>query len=658
MKFFIRGLFLFAIVIGLLLGFFSLYAHFLMDYSLDSLTYVSSAARQNSQSDVKLSNASQNVYRAMIEDMALEEAAQDDLDMQNLVLLDLASRSLDEAQYRAGYARANVYLDQVLETKKPERSAVLLLMDRMTKSFFEAAHSVQRFFVYLSQRLFKKESAKEKVELEEYASALLLNQAQEREHQGLRKDAEERYKKFLELYPSHPERAFAAVSLGNILIKERKSAEAVKFLKKIQAEFSGRSENRLIAKLLRRAETVQAKQLLIEQLKKQMLQEKDSSARQAIFLRLGVAYMATHQMQKAEAIFSKLQGVKDPKIRQKAGFYLGWIYKAANDYDKSAGVFSQLLAESELDAELELGVRAQLADALYKKGDVKNSEAQYQAISIKADAVQNDPSAKKSGARSAWRAFSELELVNIYSFDLKDQRGVREHLDKLINLAESGVDYRALELTLKRSGKISLRDLGFQALVEKRVTRALDFFTKYLSEYPDDALTMSGLATVYVLMGDLESARTYAQKGYERQVTEYSMLMLGYVESLMGNYKGAIQRYRQVLSSNPSSTSAGFNLAYVYLMASEYQKALDIMEPLEKQMAGIPDKKFMRAKTLNNIGYCYWAMGNTAKDAEFFRKALEVSPGFDIAKKNLEELKNRTSEVKAATFLDEGGEIS
>ncbi len=648
MKFFIRGLFLFALVIGLLIGCFSLYAQFLMDYSLDSLTVVASAARQNSASDDNLSITSQNVYRSMVQDMALEEASQDDIDMENLALLDLASRSLDEAKYRAGYARANVYLNKIMANKKPKRNIILVQMDYLTKSFWKWMESARKFLGYALSRVSLKKQVEKKIGLEDYASSLLLNQAQDREMQGFLSEAEAKYKKFMELYKNHPNRSMAAISLANILIRERKFAEARRFLQALQPEFYGRGESDLISKLLQRIDFIETKQQLILKLKDQMLKEKSASARQAIFLRLGVAYMATHQLEKAENIFLKLSELKDSKIRQKAGFYLGWIYKSKADYGKSARVFNKLLTDSELEAELELGVRAQLADVYYKRGDVEQSVEQYRVVSVKGNAEGD--SAKSN--QSAWTSFSELELVNIYSFDLKNTGAAREHMDKLINLAETANDYKTLETTLERAGKITLRDLAFQALVEKKVTRALDFFTKYLSQHPDDALTHTGLATVYALMGDMENALVYAKKGFEGQSSEYATLMLGYIEGLRGDYQSAIKRYRQVLSMAPDSSPAKFNLAYIYLKIEEYQKALDIMLPLEETLKSNEDKKFLRAKTLNNIGYCYWGLGNSSKDVEYFRKALDVMPDFDIAKRNLSETRSRSVAPEASDIMD------
>lgn len=648
MKFLLKGLLIFAAVIGVLFASFSLYAHFLMDYSLDSLTIVAAATRENSRSDEKFSNASQNMYQGIIRDVAVEEASKDDADLQSLILLDLVSRSLDDAQYRTGYVRASNYLGSVMENKKP-KNFFFRFMDSVLKSIANGYKSMMDFLKYSLGRGQKKEKKEGvSIELEDYASSLLLNQAQEKEQNGLLYQAEERYRKFIESYKNSPKRPMAVISLANVLIQERKFKEADAFLREVQPEFSGSEEGEIIDKLIRRLNVIGEKLKLIVKLKRQVLKEKDIVRRQTLFMKLGSAYVATYQFDKAESVFSKLKNSEDVDIRQKAGFYLGWIYKNNAQYDKSAQIFKRLLEDPELREASEYALRAQLADVYYKKGDAKQAAEFYKTVSLMEDPDRRG-SSKKTG--EAWASFSESELVNIYSFDLKDPREARQHMDKLMNLVGSSNSAQSLALTLEWAGKISLRDLAFQALVEKRLTRALDLFTKYLAQNTDDSLTLTGLATVYALMGDLDSAYAYALKGYERQASEYSMLMLGYIEGLRGNYAGSIERYRQALALQPNSSAAKFNLAYSYLRMKEFQTSLDVLIPLQKSIEGVEKEKFLLAKTLNNIGYCYWGMGQAPKDVEYFQKALQVNPGFDTAQKNLAELQRRAV-PKPAQLLD------
>lgn len=649
MKFFIKGILFFALIIGVLLGSFALYAHFLMDYSLESLTFVASAAKENSYSDEKLSNASQSAYLGIVQGMAVEEASEDNLDLQNLALLDLASRSLDEAQYRTGYMRANHYLNAVMENKQPKRSIVLRFTDNLTRSFFGFLKSVQDFLNYLFRPKDGQRNIDGKVDLENYASSLLLNQAQEAEWNGLLYQAEEKYRKFVSLYKNNANRPMVVISLANILIREKKFKDASKFLSQIQAEFSGREEGEMISKLARRVEAIEAKLKLIADLKGKMGKERDVIKRQTLFLKLGAAYVGTYQFDKAENVFLKLENSDDSKIRKKAGFYLGWIYKNSGEYDKSIQVFMRLSGEADNDEDFMAALKAQLADTYYKKGDTKRSAELYKSIAAMQSGNRNALRDQLRGR--SWASASESELVNIYTFDLKNAREAREHMNKLMNLEGFSNSAQSLSLTLEWSGKISLRDLGFQALSEKQLTKALELFTKYLSQYSGDSLTLSGLATVYALMGDFESAYTYAQKGYESQASEYSLLTLGYIQTLRENYQDAIEKNRQVLVIKPDSLPARFNLAYSYLKLEQYQPSLDIMLPLEKAMRGNLSDKVFLSKTLNNIGYCYWGSGDAVKSAEYFKKAIEANPHFLLARKNLEEIK-RLAVPKAVRLMD------
>jgi tetratricopeptide (TPR) repeat protein len=633
MKLLLRAFLLLVLVIGVLAGTFSLYAHFLLDYSLENLTAVVTATKQNSESE-KLSEMARRVYESALQDMALEEASQEKVDFQNLTLFDLAGHSIKEGEAKAGYVRAGIYLNQIAGNKKPQRSALLQVLDPVAKRVIDLWQNLKSYYDFFMGKIFPKKTSGQSLDLAAYSSSLLLNQAQEKENKGLWKEAVADYEKFLKIHTLNPNRPLVAMAAANLLIRQNEYDQAASILNSVQSEFAGTSEGDLVMKALKRIQVIKSDEILAKDLLKNFKSKQDLLRKSPQAFRLGLLFLSTYRWDQAEKIFASLEQSSDLKVKTKAIFYQGWLSKLTQRYDKSAQIFSKLLEDPTLEADMEMGLRAQLADVYHQKGDNEKSAEQYEVISNKTKVQPN----RAKTTRAAWASFSELEMVNIYYFNLKNSRAAREHLDKIINLAELGGNTEELELKFDQAARLNLRDIAFQALVQKRVDRALDLFTKYLKDHPNDGLAYTGLSTVYALMGDFDSAYQNAKKGYELKGDSYATLMLGYVESLKLDFGNAIQHYQQVLSMNPDSIPGRFNLAYVYLQQAEYDKALEVMSTLDQSLMLVPDKNFLRSKTLNNIGYAFWGKGDARKAADLFRKALDLTPGFEIAQHNLIQL--------------------
>lgn len=635
MKLFFRALFILALIILCVGGAFSLYAHFLMDYSLDRLTFAVDATHGEDVASQVPSPLAQKVYHSLVQDLTIEEASNEKLDYQNLVLLDLATRSLKEVDDRAGYARAKVYLNRLIENKKPGRSQALLVMDAVTRRVMEFYQSSYAFAKYSVERIFDK-GIVERVDLSEYSSSLLLNQAEEKEKLGKLVEAAEDYRKYLKAYPERKEAGFVAISLANILLRQRNYDEARNVLGGIQNGVNVTEENKLAQKLLHKIDFLREKENSIATLNQELKNEKDAKNKEVIQMKLALAYLATYQLAKAESFFIELADSKDEELSEKSKFYLGWIYKLEDKHEKSIEVFSDLLENTKIQKDFELGLRAQLADAYYQAGDVDNSLVQFKVLS---DKVQRKEASLEVGrpAMVSWISFSELEQVNMLYFDKNDIRQAKDRLRSLglATQGEDGFNFQDIEFKLEEASNVDLRDMAFRALLQKQIDSALSLFEKYLYRHPNDALTLTGLSTVYVLMGDLDTALDYARKAYHNEGGDYTVLMLGYILSLRGEYSEAVKRYKDVLDRSPDSVAGRFNLAYIYLRMKEYRTALKLLGDLEDSLGDGPGKKFVHSKTLNNMGYAYWGLGDRKKAEEYFRKSLTLTPDFAVAKKNL-----------------------
>lgn len=99
------------------------------------------------------------------------------------------------------------------------------------------------------------------------------------------------------------------------------------------------------------------------------------------------------------------------------------------------------------------------------------------------------------------------------------------------------------------------------------------------------------------------------------------------------NYNKAIDELNQLIKLMPDK-SAGYynNIGMCYMDQEKYKEAIDNF-----LVAAKTDSKFSSA--YNNIGTCYERMNDIPKAKDSYRKALEVDPGNELAKQNLEKLK-------------------
>ncbi len=611
---------LFVAIVAVIAISFSLYTNFLMDYSLQNLEKTLTLTSEQVKT---ASPIAQKVYQSMIQDLALEEAQQEKPDYENIMLLNAASRSLDEVETRAGEKRAKFYLQKAAKLRKQSRGAILKAMDEIYARFYS-------FWTYLAEKSSsKKEVSRGKID---YASIFLLSQAEEKEKSGKYADAQELYKKFMGLYPQHPDRGFVMIALSQLLIRDNKLDDADDLLERVQKTHAGGQEDQIAANWRARIDTLKKRQSLIKELEG-IVESSAASAesKENARLKLGVTYLSVYRFAEAEKSLKELSESKNPEIRGKSKFYLGWLYKMSARYEDGAKVLEELLDNPELSKELGLGLKAQLADLYYLKKDIPKALAQYEKISEETNSIP----ASVDIAKEAWLSLSELEQSSIYFFETGDaEKGenLLEGLDQNLNLA----DFTELKEGLQDIRKVSLRDRAFQALQAGRVQVAFNLMREYEKVMPDDAWTMSGLSTIYLLFGDYDQAQAYALKGYQLRSDEYTTSVLGYVNSFTKNDEKTITMYRAALERNPNYVPARFNLACIYLGSNRYQEALDLLLVLETKLSR--RENFLKSKVLNNMGYALWWLGRVKEAEAKFQESQKLTPQFTVAEHNLSQI--------------------
>ena len=601
------------LIILIAFAFFGLYAQFALDYTLENLRETLEAVQENDYSDLR-----SRAYHSNLENLAVEEMAQKDADLQSVMLLELAARSVRDAVDQFGSARAGLYLTEILREKSLQRSAFL----RMTDAFFHYLKTFVRSAMNLWRYVWNRVRGARQTPQLETAGALILSEAEKMEKSWKLAEAEKYYREFLDRYQSRPERGFVQLSLVHLLIKMRRLDEAVSVLREVRKSFPGTREEALAVTLEQRVLSIQRRLARLSELESWIKRQPERLFSEEGGLELALSYLATYQLDRAISVLEKLSEAKDPRIRNKALFYRGWVAKWRGDPDQGRKLFEMLEKEPQAGETLTHLTSANLADIAYQKKEYKQAIERYENISAKA-------------VSETWKALSELEQSNIYLVGLKNTEVARQHLQRLETLIDSApaTGREILRTRLREALDTGLRDEAFYELRDGKVDSALNKFGQYTAKFSRDGRAYSAVGSIYLLKGRLPEALDEAEKGFSLTRDEYTATVLGYVYEKMKKYDEAGKYYWIGTTIKSTYLPARFNLSWVYLMTRHFQEADHLLASLERDAPRFSIG--VRAKIFNNRGCALWGLGKRGEAVIRFQEALKTSPDFSEAKNNL-----------------------
>ncbi len=121
-----------------------------------------------------------------------------------------------------------------------------------------------------------------------------------------------------------------------------------------------------------------------------------------------------------------------------------------------------------------------------------------------------------------------------------------------------------------------------------------------------------------------------SQIGYSQNIVLKNMHK-GNLFYLNGAYKDAVYSYEKVLQESPFNFKANFNLGNAYFKMEEYDKAIDILEPISERGKTDADKSMV----YHNIGNCYMMKGEFEEAIEAYKKGLRLNPRDEATRYNL-----------------------
>ena len=203
-----------------------------------------------------------------------------------------------------------------------------------------------------------------------------------------------------------------------------------------------------------------------------------------------------------------------------------------------------------------------------------------------------------------------------YILDIKDQTDEAFELFKEASeMKSSGIPYFNMGIILFKKGKYkSAKDYLLRALEIDKLMILPHFF----------------IALIYVLMGNLKEAilefKNIIKEKPDIPVLYYN---LGVITEKLGNFDEAEENYKKALNLTPNYIEPRIRLGELYYKKGQYSQAQDFFEM-------IIDAGLGNAEILLKLGNIYYKMGRNAKAIEKWKKALELEPSHEIARKNIE----------------------
>ncbi|MBN2362993.1 tetratricopeptide repeat protein [candidate division WOR-3 bacterium] len=280
--------------------------------------------------------------------------------------------------------------------------------------------------------------------------------------------------------------------------------------------------------------------------------------------------------------------------------------------------------------------------------------------------------AKKSGVTGKWLYWADLHVKNLM------EKYALEDAEKIcFEMAEShrkkGNDLQYAEVMLK-IGQI-LETKGEKKNALKTLKDSLLSAKKSGSESIEAKITVN-IAGVQVAMGDILEAETTLKeaanlisKTNDPLTTLDAINMMGLIYRNHGNYREAIEKYKQALETASDNALAFgqikvlMNMAAVYNMLSEYENS----EKCLKRCIGLKEfreNRRLMAGVYNNLGINYLKRSFVRKSLSYFIKSYEIKKKIGDMSGQASSLHNLGSiymklgnKLKAAEFLEQAVNI-
>ncbi len=269
---------------------------------------------------------------------------------------------------------------------------------------------------------------------------------------------------------------------------------------------------------------------------------------------------------------------------------LGDTYEISGDMDKALENYEKARDLSKhRDMDFFSAVVMEIADIHRKKGKYEKAKKELEESMKYIVNVRN----KKVVARARY-------ILGILSLYMGDTFGAEEHFSEALKLSESALDYEALGYAYQGLG-ILYRHTNSRNLAVEYFHRAKNYF-EVCGNKREEAKSLGNIGLVYYDMRNEKEENIYLAESYFLQALK--------IFELIGD------RWNIALTKR--------NLAAIYEIREEYEKALDALSLVEadfREMGGwdVLPSIYMQ------YGYVFASLNNPEKSKEYFDKAISLS---------------------------------
>ncbi len=184
-----------------------------------------------------------------------------------------------------------------------------------------------------------------------------------------------------------------------------------------------------------------------------------------------------------------------------------------------------------------------------------------------------------------------------------------------LNYFNKAVELDNDELGLDFEIGLNLNQFGYHK-------EAIKFLKHFQKSHPDDPECMFETAYALEKVGQREkSALLYEELLDKKPFYETAWYNLGILYNNVDEYDKALMAYDTAVTINPEYADPYFNMGNTYVTLARYEEAINCYT--DYAVLCDPDHLY---PVYQNIGECWWEMGNMELARRFYHKALEMQP--------------------------------
>lgn len=164
----------------------------------------------------------------------------------------------------------------------------------------------------------------------------------------------------------------------------------------------------------------------------------------------------------------------------------------------------------------------------------------------------------------------------------------------------------------------------------KKIQQQIESIKSELKQSPDDASLLNELGVGYHLLGDYEQAINAYKQALSSNPDQIHTIHFNLANSYyeLQQIEFAVNHYMDALEIKPDYVPAMNNLADIYELAEEQDKAREMFQYITKVNPGDPIGHF-------NLGNHYLRSNQTVEAGRCYKKTIEIDPDFHEAYYNI-----------------------